>query len=96
MLVIGCLDLKLSEKQAEQMLAAARLAAPTSCPCLLNSVRETLIFNIKLLYSVFLPVLITGSVCFEEEETSADNSAPGKNILNHEHLSNPNLKKLVV
>ena len=39
------LDLKLSEKLAEQTLAATQLA--------MDIVRETLIFNVKLLYSVF-------------------------------------------
>lgn len=32
--------------------------------------------SMKLLYSV---------LCFGEEETSVDNSAPGKNLLNNEH-----------
>lgn len=32
---------------------------------------------------MFLLVLITGSVCFREDETSAYNSAPGKNLLNN-------------
>lgn len=31
-MVIGQMDPNLSEKQADQMLASARLAAPTSCP----------------------------------------------------------------
>ena len=47
------------------------------------------------LFSVFT-VLIPGYICSGEEETSADNSAPGKNILNNERWSNPNPKKLVV
>ena len=32
----------------------------------------------KLLYLVFLLLLIPVCICFGEEETSADNSAPGK------------------
>lgn len=30
------------------------------------------------------------SICFTEKETSAYNSAPGKNLLNDEHWINPN------
>ena len=47
------LDLKLSEKQAEQMFEAAQLATPLEIICPLNSMEERLIFNMKLLYSVF-------------------------------------------
>jgi len=81
-LVIGRLDLKLSEKQAEQTLAAARLAAPPDVLCQPNSVGEELIFYVKLHYSVFLPFLIAMYVCSGEEEASTDNLAPSKNLLN--------------
>lgn len=49
-----------------------------------NRIGETQTFNVKLFHSVFLPVWITGSVCFGEEETFADNLAPGKTLLNYE------------
>ncbi|MDG2555418.1 hypothetical protein P7M41_25830, partial [Vibrio parahaemolyticus] len=48
----------------------------------LNSVGETQICNGRLLYSAFLQVLITCSICFGEEETFADNSAPCNNLQN--------------
>jgi len=35
---------------------------------------------------VGLPDLLIGYVCFGEEETSADNTASGKNLLNNEIL----------
>lgn len=41
---------------------------------------ETALFSV-----FFLPDLITRSVCFGEEEISADNQAPGKNHLNNKH-----------
>lgn len=65
----------LSEKKAEVTFAAAPLAAPSDAVCLLKSVRETLDFS----------VLMTGSLCFEEEKTPADNSALGKNLADDEH-----------
>jgi len=46
-LVNGRLDLKLLGKQAEQKLKAGLY--------LRGSIRETPLFNMKLLYSVFLP-----------------------------------------
>lgn len=44
------------------------------------SIRDADFFNMKLLYLMFQPVFIPGAVCFEEEETSADNLALGKNL----------------
>ena len=41
--------------------------------------------NMKIVLFSVLPLLMTLSVCFREEETSADNSAPSKNLLNDEH-----------
>lgn len=38
-------------------------------------------FNVKLLHSVFLPALITDTICFGEE----DNSQLVKNLVNNEH-----------
>ena len=68
-------------KQVQQTLAAAQLAAPLDVLRLLNNVRQTLIFNKKLLYSVF-SLVFTWSICFGEKDTSVDNSAPSKNLLN--------------
>lgn len=59
----------------------AWLAAPPDDLCLLDIVGETLMFNMKLLCSVFLLVLITGPFVLE---TSVDNSVPVKNLL-YEH-----------
>jgi len=72
-LVIGRMDLKLFKKCPGQMLAAA------PAPAVPNSHRETQILNRKLLYSAFLPLEITWSVCFGEEKTSADNLAQSNN-----------------
>ena len=58
------------------------------CGCLPEAVIHRLLFSVfkvELLYSVCLVVLISRSVCFGEEETSVDNWAPGRNLLNHEH-----------
>lgn len=64
------------------MLASARLVIPSDIQHPLNSVGETQIYNMKPLYSVFIPVVISGSICFGLWETSADNLARGKNLLN--------------
>lgn len=45
-----------------------------------QSIRETMIFNVKLLYFVFLPFKITRSVCFVVEKNSADK----KHLVNDE------------
>ena len=52
-----CPDLKLS-KQAEQMLAAARLAAPLEVLCLLNSIGERRILMLLQIcvFTCFKPV----------------------------------------
>lgn len=49
-------------------------ASLRDCPDVLclKTIREMLIFHMKLLYSVFVLVLIIGFVCLEEE-TSTDN-----------------------
>jgi len=42
---------------------------------------------VKLPYLLFLYVLIPWSVCYREEDTSVDNAAAGKNLLNDWFIS---------
>lgn len=59
---------------------------------MLNSVDETLVFNMKLLYYVFF--FFTRTVCFEGKYTSADNSALGINLVNDEHCRSLTYKRV--
>ena len=75
------------QKSGSQVIRETNWAnSPSTRPV---SAWEPQIFNGKLIYSVFLPVLIIGSIHFREVETSADNSAPDNNLLNNEHWKYP-------
>jgi len=89
-LVVGRLDLKLSEKQAEEMLDSSAPANQRR-PLSLKGVDQSVTLNVKQFESVFLLVLISCSVCCGEEET-VENSAPGQNLqINREIIETSSL-----